>query len=145
MSQTEANSGFLNELFSFRVHKRTQGKLVRQVTLYAIAGVVAVGAYTLSQSWLLDQSRGVQIGIPVVLTLLGAWIAFRAVNYLPFAEFLISVEAEMERVSWAGKDELYRATMVVIGMMMMMGVVLYSYDMIWYQILRSIGVLQVGG
>ena len=41
MSQTETNSGFLNELFSFRIHKRTQGKLVRQITLYAIIAVVA--------------------------------------------------------------------------------------------------------
>jgi len=70
-------------------------------------------------------------------------LAFRVVNYLPFAEFLISVEAEMERVSWAGKDELYRATMVVIGMMMLLGAVLYAYDMILYQILHSVGVLKV--
>jgi len=143
MSQTETNSGFLNELFSFRIHKRTQGKLVRQITLYAIIAVVAFGAYNLSQSWLGDQSRPVQYGIPAVLVLMGVWLAFRVVNYLPFAEFLISVEAEMERVSWAGKDELYRATMVVIGMMMLLGAVLYAYDMILYQILHSVGVLKV--
>jgi len=110
MSQTEANKGFLNELFSLRIHKRTQGKLVRQVTAYAIAAVVAIGAYTMSQGWLSDQRPEIRLGIPVALTLIGAWVAFRLVNYVPFAEFLISVEAEMERVSWSGKDELYRAT-----------------------------------
>ena len=144
MSQTNANPGFLSELFSWRIHKRTQGRIVRQVTFYAIAGVVAVGAYTMSQGWLMDQSQGVRIGLPVVLTVIGAWLAFRLVNYLPFAEFLISVEAEMERVSWAGKDELYRATLVVIGMMAMMGVVLYAYDLIWVQVLGLLDVLKVG-
>lgn len=144
MSQTEAKVGFLNEMFSVRIHKRTQGKLVRQVTGYAIAGVVAVGSYTLAQSLLLGSPPAVRIGIPVGITLLGCWIGFRLVNYLPFAEFLISVEAEMERVSWTGKDELYRATVVVIGMMLMMGVVLYAYDLIWIQVLRFLGLLRVG-
>ena len=143
MSQSDANTGFLSDLFSLRLHKRTQGKLVRQVTLYAIAGGVAVGAYTLSQGWLADLSRPVQIGIPVAITAIGAWVAFRLVNHLPFAEFLISVEAEMERVSWAGKDELYRATLVVIGMMLIMGVVLYAYDLIWVQVLSFLQILRV--
>ncbi len=145
MSQTNANPGFLSELFSFRIYKRTQGRLVRQVTAYAIAAIVAIGAYTLSQGWLMDQSEGVRIGIPAVLTLIGAWVAFRLVNYLPFAEFLISVEAEMERVSWAGKDELYRATLVVIGMMALMGVVLYAYDLIWVQVLGLLDILKIAG
>ncbi len=145
MSQTEANRGFLNELFSARNYKRTQGKRVRRATLFAIVGVIAFGAYTLSQGVLVDQTRGIEIGVPVALTAIGFWLAFRLVNYPPFAEFLISVEAEMERVSWASKDELYRATFVVIGMMLMMGVVLYAYDLIWYQILVAIGVLRVGG
>jgi len=33
--------------------------------------------------------------------------------------------------------------MVVIGMMMLLGAVLYAYDMILYQILHSVGVLKV--
>lgn len=142
MSQTEANKGFLNELFSLRIHKRTQGKLVRQVTAYAIAAVVAIGAYTMSQGWLSDQRPEIRLGIPVALTLIGAWVAFRLVNYVPFAEFLISVEAEMERVSWSGKDELYRATLVVIGMMFLLGGVLYLYDLFWVQILSLLKVLR---
>jgi len=143
MSQTEIKTGFTNELLSVRIHKRTQGKLVRQITAYSIAGIVAIGAYTLSQSWLSDQVAGIKFGIPVALTLIGGWIAFRLVNYLPFAEFLISVEAEMERVSWAGWDELIRATSVVIGMMAILGVVLYVYDLLWVQILSLLNVLRV--
>jgi len=65
------------------------------------------------------------------------------VNYPVFAEFLISVEGEMNKVSWAGKQELYRATVVVLGTMFFLAVVLFAYDRIWMFVLSSIGVLQL--
>ena len=38
------------------------------------------------------------------------WIIFRLVQYPPFVEFLIATEAEMNKVSWTSRDDLYRAT-----------------------------------
>lgn len=85
---------------------------------------------------------GVMLGVPLVLCVVFGWVIFRLVNYPKFAEFLISVEAEMNKVSWASKQELYRATIVVLSTMVLLGVVLLAYDTLWYHILQAVGVLR---
>ena len=77
---------------------------------------------------------------PTTLVLVGMWLAFRAVNWPKFADFLISVEAEMTKVSWPGKTELYRASMVCIFTMAFLAVILFAYDLIWQAIFDFIGV-----
>ena len=42
------------------------------------------------------------------------WLIFRLVQYPPFADFLIATEAEMNKVSWTSRDDLNRATTVVL-------------------------------
>ena len=44
-----------------------------------------------------------------VLASLGLWVAFRLVNMPAFADFLIAVEAEMNKVSWPTRGELFRS------------------------------------
>ena len=45
----------------------------------------------------------------MVIAAIAAWVIFRLLNWPLFAEFLISVEAEMNRESWASKLEVARA------------------------------------
>jgi preprotein translocase subunit SecE len=78
----------------------------------------------------------------LLVAALGAWGAFRAVNYPRFADFLISVQAEVDKVSWASKEELYRATVVVVVTMFLLGFTLLAFDVIWQWFFRLIGVLQ---
>ena len=134
---------FWSELSSVGLYKRNQGRLARQLTAAAVGVVVAAGAYILSQGPLAGTSQAVKGGIPIVICAIAAWFIFRLVNYPPFAEFLISVEAEMGKVSWASKEELYRATVVVLSSMLFIGVVLFFYDRVWLLILSSIGVLKL--
>jgi preprotein translocase subunit SecE len=105
--------------------------------------LVVAGTYILSQGPLAGYPASVKTGIPVAITAVAAWIIFRLVNWPLFAEFLISVEAEMNKVSWAGKQELYRATIVVLSTMLFLGVILFVYDKVWLIILSEIGVLQL--
>ena len=78
--------------------------------------------------------------VPGVLLVLGCWISFRAVNWPRFAEFLISVETEMAKVSWPQKRELVLSSIVVIVMIFLLAGVLFFYDIIWQAILQWIGV-----
>ena len=89
-----------------------------------------------------ERAIGIIYGVPVVVCLVLGWVVFRLVNYPRFAEFLISVEAEMNKVSWASKQELYRATVVVLSTMIILGAVLMIYDTIWYRLLQAVGVLR---
>jgi preprotein translocase subunit SecE len=142
MAKSEASS-FLGSLASLDLYKRSQGRLSRQLTAAGLGAIVLIGVYILSQGPLGTADRGWRVGVPVVLASAAAWLIFRLVNYPVFAEFLISVEGEMNKVSWASKQELYRATVVVLGTMVFLALVLFLYDRIWMFVLSSIGVLQL--
>ena len=51
----------------------------------------------------------------------------------------------MNKVSWTSKDDLYRATTVVLATVVLMAVFLFVVDWLWLFILRNIGVLQFTG
>lgn len=145
MAKKKGDAGFWPELLSYQIYKKNQGRLTRQLTAIGIGVVIFTGAWTLSQGWLSDyrQSPGIQVGIPLLIATLGAWSAFRLVNYPRFADFLISVEAEMDKVSWPGRQELIRATVVVVASMFLLGFVLFFYDFIWQQLFQFLGILEV--
>lgn len=125
------------------LYKKTQGRLTRQLTLVAIIFVTLCACYSLTTSWLLEQDQPIKIGIPVAIAAVMSWLAFRLVNFPPFAEFLISVQAEVTKVNWPSWGELKRATIVVVCTMLFLGLALFAYDFIWYWILSLLGVLQV--
>ena len=85
----------------------------------------------------------VSVGLPVLLFVIAGWMLFRAVNYPRFADFLISVEAEMDKVSWPGRKELYRSTVVVVSTMFFLGFVLLSFDVIWKEVFTFINFLRL--
>jgi len=65
------------------------------------------------------------------------------VNYPKFADFLIAVEAEVDKVTWASKPEVYRATVVVLVTMFSIGLLLFAFDLIWQTFFEMINVLQI--
>jgi preprotein translocase subunit SecE len=132
---------FWGGLTEFSVYKSSQGRLARQLTAAALGIILASGAYVLSVGPLMGVSSALQKGIPLAILVLGGWFVFRLVNFPRFAEFLISVEAEMGKVSWAPRAELIRATIVVLSTMAFLGIVLFAYDMFWQTLFQAIGVL----
>ena len=74
------------------------------------------------------------------------WIGYRLVNDPTFADFLIAVEAEMNKVSWPSQTELIRASLVVIILIFGLTMVLFSYDVIlsWILDLRPQGDRRLG-
>lgn len=114
-------------MFNASRYKRSQGRIARQVTGAAIALIFAVLAWRMFEVAQTDTSRYV---VPGILLAVGVWIAFRIVNIPSFADFLISVEAEMNKVSWPGRTELWRASMVVIVVIFLLAGILFAYDLI---------------
>jgi len=142
MARINREASLVSSLFAAGLYKRNQGRLVRQCTVAALLVLIVVGCWTLSVRLLAEMSDPVRIGVPVALGVLGAWAAFRLVNYPQFADFLIEVEVELGKVSWPGRDEVWRATGVVLVVMAVLGGVLFAYDLLWQQLLRLIGVLR---
>ena len=91
------------------------------------------GAATQYKTWIL-------YGVPGLILLAGVWFGYRLVNYPPFADFLIAVEAEMNKVSWPSQREITRSSIVVIVMMLSLMTVVFGFDMIIAYLLNLIGV-----
>lgn len=134
------SSVLLQEFTSAALYKRSQGRLARQITCVVIWLVVAIGCWRLSSQGLARFDNSIRYAVPGVLLVIGMWIGYRLVNYPPFADFLIAVEAEMNKVSWPTWRELSRSTVVVIVLIIGLTAVLFSLDTIFLFVLQTLGV-----
>ena len=139
--QPETSRGsLLSELFQFGVYKPNQGRIVRQVTFFTIGLLGLLSAWEIKRSSLFsgmgNASWLVMIGIGAALV----WFAYRIVNYSVFADFLIAVEAEMNKVSWPTRTELWNASMVVMFVIFAMAAFLFLFDAVWTFIFEAIGI-----
>jgi len=137
--EKEATASAFRELFQLGVYKRNQGRIARQVTFAALAITIALGVWRLSHY--LEAGPEVRYGVPGILLLVGLWVSYRMVNLPRFADFLIAVEAEMNKVSWPSQTELIRSSIVVIFVIFFLAAILFMYDNIWRKLLSLLGVV----
>ncbi|MBX3421005.1 MAG: preprotein translocase subunit SecE [Pirellulaceae bacterium] len=141
-------SSFFQELLATGLYKRSQGRLVRQITCLAIWLVVGVAVWRFQQfylaknvaRWLGEDKQSLSYLLTVALGALGAWAGYRLVNWPKFADFLISVEAELYKVSWPTQREMIKASMVVIFTIMFMSAILFLYDAVWRLLFQTLGI-----
>jgi preprotein translocase subunit SecE len=139
-NDTTGSRSIFHELFSFGLYKRSQGRIARQATFAAFALIVGLGAWALSkylggiaadhQDWSIQTQRTLKFFVPLVVLAVGLWASFRIVQMPTFADFLISVEGEMNKVSWPSRGELFRASLVVILVIFFLAFLLYAYDLV---------------
>lgn len=137
------SSNLLTELFQLGIYKPTQGRIARQITGGALALTFLVGAWRLYTFSSVEQT--LRFAMPVVLSLVGLWVSYRIVNYPKFADFLIAVEAEMNKVSWPSRGELIRSSFVVIFVIFALSIVLFGFDIFWRFFFQLIGIVDSGG
>jgi preprotein translocase subunit SecE len=135
---------YFANLLSLDVYKPNQGWYARLYTFIGLALIVASGIWRLYE-FLQDETPAWRLGVPTLVAAILIWIVYRTVQFPPFAEFLIATEAEMNKVSWTSKDDLYRATVVVLTTVVVMAIFLFMVDWVWLAILKKIGVLQFSG
>jgi preprotein translocase subunit SecE len=126
-------------------YKPTQGKMARIWTASGLGLVLGAGLFTLYNYYLSELPILQRSLFPLGLALLAAWVVWRLVEYPPFVDFLIATEAEMTKVSWTTKDDLHRATLVVLTTVLILSLFLAGVDVVWSQMLKLIGVLKFGG
>ena len=116
------------------------------MTALAIAVIALLAAYELGWAgWVRDIGRNIGFReitytIFLVFGLAGLWISFRIVNVPKYADFMIAVEAEMKKVSWPTRKELWRASLVVIFVIFAMAALLWVFDVIWTWVFKLIGI-----
>jgi preprotein translocase subunit SecE len=142
MSTAADDSSLLSTLASTRLYKSSQGRLVRQVTLAVLLCGVLLGCYRLSEEYLLDSGNSVRLGVPALLFALGAWAVYRLVHWPKFADFLVQVQGELDKVNWATWEYLFRATGVVLVTMVIASAFLWLCDFAWVNLFEFIGFLR---
>ncbi|MBI2477189.1 MAG: preprotein translocase subunit SecE [Planctomycetia bacterium] len=139
--KTMPASSFVGEIFHVGLYKPSQGRITRQVTCAVLWIVIALASLRLYQT--LYEANVWQYVGPLVLLVVGFWASYRAVNFPQFADFLIAVEAEMNKVSWPSRGELIRSSVVVIFVIFMLAIVLFGYDVLWQYLFKNVlGVLK---
>jgi len=135
-------SPFLSTWFSFGFYKRSQGRWTRYATFFSLVIIAVYGAYS-CHNFLSDPSYSA--GVSGAVLLAGLWFAFRIVQWPRFADFLIGVEAEVNKVSWPSKPELYRSVIVVMLMLFGLAAVIFVFDIVWRTVLGALGIVGPGG
>ena len=133
-------SSLVAELFQVGLYKPNQGRIVRQVTFLTTAFLGCLIAWEIKRSPLMGG-----LGAEAYLVMLGfaaamVWFSFRLVNYSVFADFLVAVEAEMNKVSWPTRRELWNASVVVIFVIFSMAAFLFLFDALWTKVFELIGI-----
>ena len=78
---------------------------------------------------------------PGLLLLLGLWAWYRVVNVPAFADFLIAVEAEMNKVSWPTRRRTVPRSAVVLIVIFSLAIILSVFDLLWGMLFRKLGIL----
>jgi preprotein translocase subunit SecE len=154
-ASSQASESFLSELLSTRLYKATQGRITRQVTGGVIWFAFAIAAWRwFETAWGLEylsklattpESQVVTLQLlrwvfPTLLLVAGIWIGYRTVNYPKIADFLIAVEAEMNKVMWPSQDELVRSSLVVIVLLLSFAAMMWVFDLIWVWLFWIMGI-----
>ncbi len=148
-SEKQSSVGLLlREVFRADIYKRSQGRIARQVTFAAMALFVIAGVWSLNNmlvalgvfSFLEGNATLGRFTFNSILLVAGLWICYRVVNFSRFADFLISVEVEMNKVSWPSRDELIRSSIVVLVTIFGMSALMFGFDAFWAWLLAFLGV-----
>ena len=119
----------------------------------ALALLFAVGFYQLHNilkyrnlegSWEITKAlmaTHMEYWLPGILLLLCWWISYRLVNLPSFADFLIAVEAELNKVSWPTRTELVRSSIVVLISLLTLAFVIFAFDLVWRYIFTFTGLI----
>lgn len=141
-SLSSSKNEILQALFSNQAYKPGQGHMLRYGTLAAILFFVVAGAY----SWMnvyATAGQALRWGVPLAMVLAFGWLAYRLVHWPRFADFLISTEGEMAKVSWPAWNEVRVSTIVVLISVIVMSVFLFATDQFWQILLYVLGVLKI--
>ncbi len=119
----------------FNIYKRGQGKYTRLCSAFAAAIFAGLGCLQLYKKleaveWGLSRMEAMWVatmvpaGLFVVFALLISWL----INKPSVADFMISAEGEMKKVSWSSKQEIAVSTGIVIVVVIFMALLLGTTD-----------------
>lgn len=133
---------------AWTIYKSGQGYYTRLISAISAGVVVAIGCFLLFQKLSsVDIANAntrflVQTLVPLAVFAGFAWLIFWLVNKPVVADFMISAEGEMKKVSWSSRKEIMVSTTVVIFVVIAMSALMAATDVFFQVFFRAIKVLQ---
>jgi preprotein translocase subunit SecE len=113
----------------FDIYKQGQGTYTRMCSALGAAIIVGLGCLQLyGKLQAADFSLWVEIMVPAALFCVLSFWVFWLVNRPTVADFMVSAEGEMKKVSWSSRQEIIVSTFIVIVVMFIMAVLLGVTD-----------------
>ena len=126
----------------FEIYKRGQGKYTRITTFVAVMVIAIIGAAALSgKLGGYTTNAYVRFGIPTALVALLGLFMFWMVNRPRSADFMISTEGEMKKVSWSSRKEVVGSTKVVIVTTFILAGILFGVDLVFLILFNWVGIM----
>lgn len=139
---------FFKEMLRFGRYKSTQGRTARQLTMLTVIVMFAIAAWRIYEMGFTGipflKEPAFRSLLAAVVAFGGGWFAYRLVQFPPFADFLVAVEAEMIKVYWPPKSELYSSTIVVLIVFVLLSAMIFLFDNFWVILFRWLTIIPKG-
>lgn len=113
----------------FEIYKRGQGYYTRLWSGLVAFGIAAGGCYVLWLKLAVITNLWVKTLVPVGLCIGAGLLTFWLMNKPGTADFMISAEGEIKKVSWSSRREIAVSTLIVICVVVFMAIMLFTADM----------------
>ncbi|RKY12476.1 MAG: preprotein translocase subunit SecE [Planctomycetota bacterium] len=113
----------------FKIYKRGQGYYTRLWSGLVTFAIAASGCYVLWRKLAVITNLWVKTLVPVGLCVVFGLVIFWLMNKPATADFMISAEGEIKKVSWSSRREIAVSTLIVIFVVFLMAIMLFAADM----------------
>ena len=123
---------------AFKIYKRGQGYYTRLYSALLSFVIVGTGCYVLYSKLQVVDNIWVGSLVPAGVCLVSGLLIFWLVNRPSVADFMISAEGEIKKVSWSSRREILFSTIIVIFVVALMAVMLWVTDMAFQLLFRYV-------
>lgn len=124
-------------------YKRKQGRPSRQIALCVLTGCFAWLTIQIASMFVAKQSGIFWLSLCISACAVSAFVSMFILEKQKLSDFLISVQSEIDKVTWPSTAEVKRATLVVLVLIISMACVMFFFDLIWQWVFQVIGFLQI--
>jgi preprotein translocase subunit SecE len=122
-----------------QIYKRGQGKNTRLYAALTAAAIAGIGCLQLYKKLAgTDLDEGIVYFVPAGLFALLGYLVYRLTNKPSLADFLISAEGELKKVSWSSRQEIIVSTVIVIAVVIIMAGLLGVTDLLFSALFASL-------
>jgi len=124
-------------------YKKKQGRPSRQIALCVVTSCLAWLTIQIASIFVARQAGIFWLSLCITASIVSALVSLLILEKPKFSDFLISVQSEIDKVTWPSTAEVKRATLVVLVLIISMACVMFLFDLVWQWVFQVIGFLQI--